>query len=115
MPARETQRGCGGGWWSVGSGFGLGSDSAQAIGFGASSQRREISVWRPCGRQAEMSRSVIRFVNDGGQPSDELPTGKALFAQIEFLQQFVVLGQVVPLQVIEKLAATAGHLQETTA
>jgi len=117
MPARETQQGCGGGWWSVGSGFGLGSDSAQAIGFGASSQRREISVWRPrqSRRQAEMSRSGRRLVNDGGQPSDELPTGKALFAQIKFLQQFVVLWQVVPLQVIEKLAATAGHLQETAA
>ena len=38
-----------------------------------------------------------------------------LLAQVEFLQQVVVLGEVFALEVIKQLATTAGHLEQATA
>ena len=40
---------------------------------------------------------------------------KALFTEVELQQQFVVLREVMPLQVIEQLAAPAGHLEQPPA
>jgi len=40
---------------------------------------------------------------------------KALFAEIQLLQQIVVFWQVVPFEVVEQLSAAAGHLQEAPA
>ena len=58
----------------------------------------------------------VRVGNDGGRSADRAARrGNWLLAQVETLQQVVVLGQVVPLQVIQKLAPAAGHLEKATA
>jgi len=55
-------------------------------------------------------------VNDNGRPADRVARlTKALFAKVELLEQLVVLGQIVPLQVIEELATAGRHLQKPAA
>lgn len=43
------------------------------------------------------------------------PLEKALLTEIQLLEQLVILGQVVPLQVVEELATAGGHLQKPAA
>ena len=63
-----------------------------------------------------MSRSDLECRKDNGRPADRVArVAKGLLAEIQLLQQLVVLGQVVPLQVIEELATSAGHLKEAPA
>jgi hypothetical protein len=45
------------------------------------------------GRQTEMSRTCVECLNDNGRPADRIArVAKALLAQIQLLQQFVVFG-----------------------
>ena len=63
-----------------------------------------------------MSRSRGGVGKDNGRPADRVArVAKGLLAEIQLLQQLVVLRQVMPFEVVEELAASAGHLKETPA
>ena len=53
---------------------------------------------------------------DNGRSADRIAREqKWLLAKVQLLQQLVVLGKVVTLQVIEEFAASAGHLEKAAA
>jgi hypothetical protein len=63
-----------------------------------------------------MSRwTASRRVETKGGPSVGRLSGNGLLAQTELLQQVVVLGEVLGLDVIKELATTAGHLEKAAA
>ena len=63
-----------------------------------------------------MSRSEVECRNDNGRPADRIARmTKALFPEVQFLQQLVVFWQVMPFQVVEQFPAAAGHLQQSAA
>ena len=63
-----------------------------------------------------MSRFCAECLYDNGRSADRIArVEKALFAQIQLLQQFVVFWEVMIFQVIEQLSAPARHLQESAA
>jgi len=62
-----------------------------------------------------MSRRRCFYGETKGGPSVGRLSESGLFAQIQLLQQVVVLSQVLALDVIKELATAAGHLEKATA
>lgn len=63
-----------------------------------------------------MSRSDPECRKDNGRPADRVARVlKRLLTEAETLQQLVILGHVMPFDIIEEFAAAAGHLEEATA
>src|SRR5690606_28658209 len=84
----------------------------------SSCSSREISVCR-----LGLAEAADRNVPVGSRVSERQratrgsgrPCTKGLLAEAESLQQLVILGHVMPFDIIEELAATAGHLEEAPA